>query len=182
MDCSTPGFPVHHQLLELTQTHVHWVGDAIQPSHPLSSPSPPAFNLFQHQVFSSESVLRIRWPKYWSFSVSISPSKEYSAGRAPLVILAPLPHKKAGIPLEDASQEVVLLSTQGHLPKLWGPPGSPCEGDDFGLRHQMMRNCWHRPEVQPAPPGDGWWVSKWNLIESPCIMHLYGSKFQFASH
>ena len=49
MDCSTPGFPVHHQLLGLAQTHVHWVGDAIQPSHPLSSPSPPAFNLSQHQ-------------------------------------------------------------------------------------------------------------------------------------
>ena len=51
MDCSMPGFPVHHQLLELAQTHVHWVGDAIQPSHPLSSPSPPAFNLSQHQGF-----------------------------------------------------------------------------------------------------------------------------------
>ena len=78
MDCSTPGFPVHHQLPWLTQTHVPWVGDAIQPSHPLSSPSPPAFNLFQHQVFSNESVLRIRWPNYWSFSFSISPSKGYS--------------------------------------------------------------------------------------------------------
>ena len=49
MDCSTPGLPVHHQLPELTQTHVHWVSDAIQPSHPLSSPSPPAFNVSQHQ-------------------------------------------------------------------------------------------------------------------------------------
>ena len=49
MDCSTPDFPVHHQLLELTQTYVHWVNDAIQPSHPLSSPSPPAFSLSQHQ-------------------------------------------------------------------------------------------------------------------------------------
>ena len=49
MDCSTPGLPVHHQLLVFTQTHVHWVSDAIQPSHPLSSPSPPAFNLSQHQ-------------------------------------------------------------------------------------------------------------------------------------
>ena len=49
MDCSTPGFPVHHQLPAFTQTHVHCVGDAIQPSHPLSSPSPPAFNLSQHQ-------------------------------------------------------------------------------------------------------------------------------------
>ena len=81
MDCSRPGFPVHHQLPEFTQTHVHWVGDAIQQSHPLSTPSPPAFNLSQHLfkwVFSNESVLRIRWPKYWSFSFSISPSKEYS--------------------------------------------------------------------------------------------------------
>ena len=49
MDCSTPGFPVHHQLPELTQTHIHQVGDAIQPSHPLSSPSLPAINLSQHQ-------------------------------------------------------------------------------------------------------------------------------------
>ena len=77
MDCSTPGFPVHHQLPESTQTHVHWVSDAIQPSHSLSSPS-LAFNLSQHQDLFSESVIHIRWPKYWSFSFSISPSKEYS--------------------------------------------------------------------------------------------------------
>ena len=61
-NCSTLGFPVHHQLLELTETHVHWVGDAIQPSHPLSSPSPPAFNLSQHQGLFKESTLPIRWP------------------------------------------------------------------------------------------------------------------------
>ena len=78
MDCSTPGLPVHHQLPEFTHTHVHWVGDAIQPSHSLSSPSPPTFNLSQHQVFSNESVLCIRWPKYWSFSFKISLSNEYS--------------------------------------------------------------------------------------------------------
>ena len=77
-DCSTPGLPVHHQLPEFTQTHVHCVGDAIQPSHPLSSPSPPAFNLSQHQGLSNESALCIRWLKYWSFSFSISPSNEYS--------------------------------------------------------------------------------------------------------
>ena len=64
MNCSTPDFPVHHQLPELTQTHVHWVGDAIQPSHPLSSPSPPAFNHSQHQglfkwVSSSYQVAKI---------------------------------------------------------------------------------------------------------------------------
>ena len=78
MDCSTLGFPVHH-LLELAQSHVHWVGDAIQPSHPLSSAPPPAFNLFHSiRVFPNESVLCIRWPKYWSFNFSFSPSSEYS--------------------------------------------------------------------------------------------------------
>ena len=73
MDCSVPGLPVHHQLQEYTQTHVHRVGDAIQPSHPLSSPIFPSIG-----VFSNESVLCIRWPKYWSFSFSISLSNEYS--------------------------------------------------------------------------------------------------------
>ena len=72
MDCSMPGFPVHHQLPKLAQTHVHWVSDAIQPSHPLLSPSPSAFNLSLIRVFSSESVLCIRWPKYWvSASASV---------------------------------------------------------------------------------------------------------------
>ena len=78
MNRSTPGLPVHHQLLEFTQTHGHRVSDAIQPSHPLSSPLlltpiPPSI-----RVFSNESTLLMRWPKYWSFSFSISPSNEYS--------------------------------------------------------------------------------------------------------
>ena len=76
MDCSTPGYSVLHHLPELGWTHLHWFSDAIQPSCPLSSPSPPAFNLLQIQVFSNESVLRIRWLKYWGFS--ISPSNENS--------------------------------------------------------------------------------------------------------
>ena len=81
MNRSTLGLPVHHQLPEFTQTHVYRVGDAIQPSHPLLSPSPPVPNPSQHQgpsirVFSNESTLRMRWPKYWSFSLSISPSNE----------------------------------------------------------------------------------------------------------
>ena len=78
MDCSTPGLPVHHQLWEFTQTHVHWVGDAIQPSvlcHPLLL-SPSIFPSIR--VFSNELALCIRWPKYWSFIFSISPSNEYS--------------------------------------------------------------------------------------------------------
>ena len=77
MNHGMPGLPVHHQHLESTQTHVHWVGDAIQPSHPLSSPSllppiPPS-----SMVFSNESTLLTRWPKDWSFSFSISPSNEH---------------------------------------------------------------------------------------------------------
>ena len=76
MNCSTPGLPVRHQLPEFTQTHVHRVGDAIQLSHPLSAPSPPAHSPFQHQT-SNESTLRMRWPKYWSFSFSISASNEH---------------------------------------------------------------------------------------------------------
>ena len=77
MNCSMPGLPVHHQLPEFAQTHVHRVCDAIQPSHPLSSPSllppiPPST-----RVFSNESTLHIRWPKYWSFSFIISPSNEH---------------------------------------------------------------------------------------------------------
>ena len=76
MNGSTPGLPNHHQLLELTQTHVHQVDNAIQPSHPLSSPSPPAPNPSSIRVCSNESTLHVRWPKYWSFSFSIIPSKE----------------------------------------------------------------------------------------------------------
>ena len=78
MDCSTRGFPVHHQLPEFAQTHVHQVSDAIQPSHPLPCPSPVLSVFPCIRVFSSESVLHIRWPKYWSFSFSMSPSNEYS--------------------------------------------------------------------------------------------------------
>ena len=77
MNLSTPGLPVHHHLQEFTQTHVHQVGNAIQPSHPLSSPFflppiPPSI-----RVFSNESTLHMKWPKYWSFSFSIIPSKEH---------------------------------------------------------------------------------------------------------
>ena len=74
MNCSTLGLPVHHQLPEFTQTHVHRVGDAIQPSHLLLLPPiPPSI-----RVFPNESALRIRWPKYWSFRFNISPSNEHS--------------------------------------------------------------------------------------------------------
>ena len=76
MNCSTPGLPVHHHLLEFTQTHVHWVHDAIQPSHPLLSPSPPAPNPSQHQSLPRNKLFAWGGQKYWSFSFSIIPSKE----------------------------------------------------------------------------------------------------------
>ena len=77
MNRSMPGLHVHHQLPEFTQTHIHRVGDAIQPSHPLSSSSPPSPSPSQHRVISNVSDLHMRWPKYWSFSFSISPSNEH---------------------------------------------------------------------------------------------------------
>ena len=76
MNCSMPGLSVHHQLLEVTPTHAHRVSDVIQPSHPLSFPSLPAPIPPSIRVFSNESTLRIRWPKYWSCCFSIIPSKE----------------------------------------------------------------------------------------------------------
>ena len=77
MNRCTPGLPVYHQLPEFTQTHIHRVSDAIQPSHPRSSPSPPPPNPPSIRVFSNESTLCMRWPNYWSFSFSIIPSKEH---------------------------------------------------------------------------------------------------------
>ena len=77
MNHSMPGLPVHHQLPEFTQTHVHQVHVAIQPSHPRSSPSPPAPKFLPASVFSNESTLCMRWPKYWTFSFSIIPSTEH---------------------------------------------------------------------------------------------------------
>ena len=77
MNHSTPGLPVHHQLLESTQTHVHCVGDAIQPSLPLTSPSPPALTLSQHQGFFQCVSSSYQVAKYWSFSFNISPPNEH---------------------------------------------------------------------------------------------------------
>ena len=77
MNCSTPGPPVHHQPPEFTQTHVHRVSDAIQPSHPLSSPSPPVPNPFQHQALFQWVNSSHRWPTYWSLGFSLSPSNEH---------------------------------------------------------------------------------------------------------
>ena len=84
VNCSTPGRPVLHYLPEFAQIHVHWVSDAIQPSHPLPSASPFACNLSQPQGLFQWVSFRIRWPKYWNFSFSIRPSNEYWKGWFPL--------------------------------------------------------------------------------------------------
>ena len=104
MNWSTPVFLVHHHLPELAQTHVHQVSNAIQPSHSLLSPSPPTFNLSQHRVFSKESVLHIRWPKYWSFSLSIRTYNEHSG---------PISHRKSSpidnFPSQNLSNQLRLI-------------------------------------------------------------------------
>ena len=105
-DCSTPGFPVLHRLPELAPTHIH--SDVTQPSRPLSSPS-PAFNISQHQgLFPSESALHIRWPKYWSFSFSISPPNEYSG----LIQVPPGKHLSF---LKMAIFQIHKNATQGNI-------------------------------------------------------------------
>ena len=126
MDRSTPGLPVHHQLPEPAQTHVHLVSDAIQPSHPLSSPSPPALNL------SSESVLRIRWPKYWSFSFSISPSNEQS-----------------GL-ISFRMDWLDLLAVQGTLKSLLQHHSS--KHQFFGAQFFFMVQPWSNPGIEPRFP------------------------------
>ena len=124
MDCSTPGLPVHHQLLEFTQTHVHRVSDAIQPSHPLSSPSPPTFNLSQHQglfqwVSSSHQVAKVlefqlqHQSCQWIFRTdSLSNFPYFSSGRGSRASLTPAPTLARFFTLSDSSDK-----QRPHLPR-----------------------------------------------------------------
>ena len=118
MGCSTPGFPVHHELPEFTQTHVHRVGDAIQTSHPLLSPSLSVFNLSQLRVFPSESALPIWWPKYWSFTLSISSSKEYSVWIS-FRITALISMESTGLSRAFCSTAIRKIQIFGTQPSLW---------------------------------------------------------------
>ena len=122
MDCSTPGLPVHHQPPGLAQTHVHWVGDAIQPSHSLLSPSllPSIFPSIR--VSFNESVLHIRWPKYWNFSFNISPSKEYSgliSFRIDWFDLLPVQGTLKSLHQQHSSQELNTVQFFGAQSSLW---------------------------------------------------------------
>ena len=119
MDCSMPRLLVHHQQSKLAQTHVYRAGDAIQPSYPLSSPSPPTFNYPSIRVFSSGSVLHIKWPKYWSLSFSISPSNEYSgliSFRMDWLNLLELSRGLSRVLFNTTVQKHQFFSTQ---PSLW---------------------------------------------------------------
>ena len=118
MDCSTPGFPVLHYLLESAKTHVHCVNDAIQPSYLLLPPSPVFFSLSRNRVFTSDLALPIRWPKYWSFSFSISPSSEYSGlffslGLTSLILLCK--------GQQHSSKASVLQCSAFFMVQLWHP-------------------------------------------------------------
>ena len=124
MKCSTRGLPVHHQLLEFTQTHIHWVSDAIQPSHPLLSPSPPALNLSQHQGLFKWVTLCIRWPKYWSFSFSISPSNEYSGRisfRMDWLNLLAVPGTLKSLHQHHSSKASIRQHSAFFIVQLWHP-------------------------------------------------------------
>ena len=124
MNHSMPGLTVHNKLPESTQTNVHWVGDAIQPSHPLSSPSPPALNLFQHEgLFKWVSSL-LRWPKYWSFSFSISPSNEHPglvSFRMDLVDLLAVQGTRKSLLQHCSSKPSILLCSAFFIVQLLHP-------------------------------------------------------------
>ena len=118
MDCSMPGFPVYHQLLEVTQTHVHQIGDAIQPSHPLPSPSPPAFNLAQHQgLFPWVSSLHQVAKVLVSASASVLPMNIHS--RFPLELIGLISFLSKGISRVFYSTTVWKHQLFSLLSSLW---------------------------------------------------------------
>ena len=119
MNCSTPGLPVHHQLPEFTQTHVHRVSDAMQPSHPLSFPSPPAPNPSQHHSLFQWVGSLYQVAKFWSFTFSISPSNEYS-GWYPLGLIALLSLQSKGLFRSSPAPQFKSINSSA-LSLLYGP-------------------------------------------------------------
>ena len=194
MDCCTPGFPVLHYLQELAQTHVHWASDAIQPSHPLSSPSPPALNLPQHQGLSNELALHIRWPKYWtSASASVLPmniqgENKYTEVKMSLymcmcicIIYNPSPHLKYGISLVHESAWLFWAAPLCFL--------HPCDilragaGDIWRLTCSLV--CiWAVKAPGGAGPGGALWasLSAWPLQMASPVWWLQGSQWRCSFH
>ena len=137
MNRTTLGLPVHDQLPESTQTHVHWVGDAIQPSHPLSSPSPPAHNLSQHQGL----LQWLRWPKYWSFSFNISPSNEHPgliSFRMDWLDLHAVPGTLKSLLQHHSSKASILLRSAFFTVQIWHPYMTT--GKTIALTRRLL--CW----------------------------------------
>ena len=153
MDCSTPGFPVHHQLLELAQTHVHWAGDAIQPSHPLSSPFPPVLSLSQHQglfqlhgfssghVWMRELDYKESWaPKNWCFwAVVLETTLESPLGCKEIQPIHPKGNQSwILIGRTDAEAEILILWPADDSWKDWGQEEKgTTEGEMVGWHHRL---------------------------------------------
>ena len=147
MDCSMPGFPVFHHLPELAQTHVHPVSDAIQPSHPLSSPSPAS--IFPSiRVFSNESALPIKWPKYWSFSFSMSSCSEYSGLISFRVDCSDLLAVQGTLKSSPAPQYKSINSDARYRNNKWGLGRKMCRDPDFVLASEArapLPTLWETP-------------------------------------
>ena len=128
MNHSTPGLPVHHQLLQFTQTHVHRVSDAIQPSHPLSSSSPPAPIPPSIRVFPNESVLHISWPKYFCLSLSIIPPMNIQ-NRFPLGSTGLSPFSPRDSQESSPTPRFKSINFFGSQPSLWS-------------KSHIQHDCW----------------------------------------
>ena len=150
MNHSMPGLPVHYQLPESTQTHVHWVSDVIQPFHPLSSPSPPSLNLSQHQGLFKRVSCLIRWPKYWSFSFNISSSNGHPG-------LISFRMGWVDLPAVQGTLKSLLLTLQLSQPYMTtGKTTALTRWTFVCLRHSLMSKIWGR-KWKPIPaflPGE----------------------------
>ena len=153
MDWSITGFLVLHHLPEFAQTHIHWVSDAIQPSLPLSSPSPPAYNLSKHQVFPNELALHIRWPKFWSLS---------SASVLPVNIQGLFP-----LGLTD------LLAVQGtlkSLPQHQSLKASVLQCSAFFMVQLSIHTRLQSPVIQVGPPYFHIQTLSWEWLEPHSVI------------
>ena len=158
MDCSMPGLLVLHHLLELAQTPVHWVSDAIQPSCPLSSPSPPAFNLSSIRVFYNESAVCITWPKYWSFSFSVSLSNDSVQSRSRVQLLATpwIAARQATLSITNSRSSLRLTSIKWVMPSLKLPK------DPRGVQGKTHQLVFYKSHNCTKPDR---WMTKMNLLK-----------------
>ena len=180
MNHSRPGLPVHHQLPKFTQTHVHWVDDAIQPSHPLLSPSPPALSVFPSiRILSNESALHNRWPKYWSFSLNISPSNEHP-GQI-VNILAFWNQSVTTIQLCSCNKTACMRAQS--CPTLCDTMN--CSTPGLPVHHQLLESTqthvhWVGDAIQPSHPLSSLSPSAFNLSQHQGLFQWVSSLHQVA--